>query len=121
MTETVRPEPSRLFRWVVLIFISLTMFGNYYVYDCIAPLADLVSERIYNVLFLCTGNSARSILRRLGSGARTAPYFRAFSAGSQPKGKVNPFAVRVLENLDYPTDDLRSEELGRVRSRRCAR
>jgi len=41
MTETVRPEPSRPYRWVVLIFISLAMFGNYYVYDCIAPLADL--------------------------------------------------------------------------------
>ena len=46
MTETVRPEPSRLFRWVVLIFISLTMFGNYYVYDCIAPLADLLVKQL---------------------------------------------------------------------------
>jgi arsenate reductase len=68
-----------------------------------------MSERIYNVLFLCTGNSARSILaesilRKDGRG-----HFRSFSAGSQPKGAVNPFAIKVLESLDYPTDDLRSK------------
>jgi arsenate reductase (thioredoxin) len=68
-----------------------------------------MSERIYNVLFLCTGNSARSILaeailRKNGRGR-----FRAFSAGSQPKGAVNPFTIRVLKKLDYPTDDLRSK------------
>jgi arsenate reductase len=66
-------------------------------------------ERIYNVLFLCTGNSARSILaesilRKEGRG-----HFRAFSAGSQPKGTVNPFAIKALESLEYPTDDLRSK------------
>jgi arsenate reductase (thioredoxin) len=68
-----------------------------------------MSERIYNVLFLCTGNSARSILaesilRKDGRG-----HFSSFSAGSQPKGAVNPFAIKVLESLDYPTDDLRSK------------
>ncbi|HVR22875.1 MAG TPA: MFS transporter [Candidatus Polarisedimenticolia bacterium] len=46
MTETMRPEPSRPFRWVVLVFISLTMFGNYYVYDCIAPVADLLAKQL---------------------------------------------------------------------------
>jgi MFS family permease len=46
MTETVRPDPSRGFRWVVLIFVSLTMFGNYYVYDCIAPVADLLAKQL---------------------------------------------------------------------------
>ena len=46
MTETMRPEPSRPFRWVVLIAISLTMFGNYYVYDCIAPIADLLAKQL---------------------------------------------------------------------------
>jgi arsenate reductase len=66
-------------------------------------------ERVFNVLFLCTGNSARSILaeailRKDGRG-----HFRAFSAGCQPKGKVNPFAIRVLKSLDYPTADLRSK------------
>jgi arsenate reductase len=68
-----------------------------------------MSERIHNVLFLCTGNSARSILaesilRKDGRG-----HFRSFSAGSQPKGTVNPFAIRVLKSLDYPTEDLRSK------------
>src|ERR1700730_11536785 len=68
-----------------------------------------MSEHIHNVLFLCTGNSARSImaepiLRKNGRGR-----FRAFSAGSQPKGVVNPFAIKVLKSLDYPTDHLRSK------------
>ncbi len=46
MTEAVRPEPSRAFRWLVLVFVSLTMFGNYYVYDCIAPIADLLVKQL---------------------------------------------------------------------------
>ncbi len=41
-----RPEASRSFRWLVLIFVSLTMFGNYYVYDCIAPIADLLAKQL---------------------------------------------------------------------------
>ncbi|MBX9820280.1 arsenate reductase ArsC [Afipia birgiae] len=68
-----------------------------------------MSDRIYNVLFLCTGNSARSILaesvlRKDGRGR-----FRAFSAGSLPKGRVNPFAIKVLKSADFPVDDLRSK------------
>jgi arsenate reductase len=68
-----------------------------------------MSERIYNVLFLCTGNSARSILAEsiLRKDGRT--HFRAFSAGSQPKGAVNPYAIKVLQRLDFPTDNLRSK------------
>jgi MFS family permease len=46
MPENARPEPSRAFRWLVLIFVSLTMFGNYYVYDCIAPIADLLTKQL---------------------------------------------------------------------------
>jgi arsenate reductase len=66
-------------------------------------------DRIYNVLFLCTGNSARSviaesILRKDGEGR-----FRSFSAGSQPKGRINPFAFKVLEKFGYPTDGMRSK------------
>ena len=68
-----------------------------------------MSERIYNVLFLCTGNSARSILAESILRKDGHRHFRAFSAGSQPKGVVNPFAIRVLKSLDYPTDDLRSK------------
>jgi arsenate reductase (thioredoxin) len=72
-------------------------------------MSEKTSERVYNVLFLCTGNSARSILaeailRKDGRGR-----FRAFSAGSQPKGAVNPFAIRVLRSFEYPTDGLRSK------------
>jgi arsenate reductase len=68
-----------------------------------------MAERVFNVLFLCTGNSARSILaesilRRDGAGR-----FNAFSAGSQPKGIVNPFALDVLESLKFPIDGLRSK------------
>lgn len=46
MPDNLRPEPSRSFRWLVLIFASLTMFGNYYVYDCIAPIADLLTKQL---------------------------------------------------------------------------
>jgi arsenate reductase len=68
-----------------------------------------MSGRTYNVLFLCTGNTARSvlaesILRKDGRGK-----FRAFSAGSQPNGIVNPFAIKVLRSFDFPIDDLRSK------------
>jgi protein-tyrosine-phosphatase len=68
-----------------------------------------MSERVYNVLFLCTGNSARSIiaesiLRQVG-----AARFRAYSAGSQPAGRVNPFAIELLERNRMPTDGLRSK------------
>src|SRR5262252_5968706 len=46
MHDINRPEPSRPFRWLVLFFVSLTMFGNYYVYDCIAPIADLLTKQL---------------------------------------------------------------------------
>jgi MFS family permease len=46
MHATARPEPSRWFRWLVLVFVSLTMLGNYYVYDCIAPIADLLAKQL---------------------------------------------------------------------------
>jgi arsenate reductase len=68
-----------------------------------------MSERIHNVLFLCTGNSARSILAESTLRKDGRGHFRSFSAGSQPKGTVNPFAIRVLKSLDYPTEDLRSK------------
>jgi len=66
-------------------------------------------EKTYNVLFLCTGNSARSviaeaILNRLGAGR-----FTAYSAGSHPAGKVNPHALALLKRLNCPTDTLRSK------------
>jgi arsenate reductase len=68
-----------------------------------------MSDRVYNVLFLCTGNSARSILAESILRKDGAGRFQAFSAGSQPKGAVNPLALKVLKALDYPSDGLRSK------------
>jgi arsenate reductase (thioredoxin) len=63
----------------------------------------------YNVLFLCTGNSARSILAESLLNHWGADKFRAFSAGSYPKGQVHPRAVELLKGLNLPTDNLRSK------------
>jgi len=66
-------------------------------------------ERVFNVLFLCTGNSARSIiaeaiLNKMGAGS-----FRACSAGSQPKGQLNPHAISLLQGLGYDLSGFRSK------------
>ncbi|ACS43229.1 arsenate reductase ArsC [Methylorubrum extorquens] len=66
-------------------------------------------DRVYNVLFLCTGNSARSILAESMLNKDGKGRFRAFSAGSQPKPNVNPMAVQVLRETEYPTEGLRSK------------
>jgi arsenate reductase len=68
-----------------------------------------MADRPYNVLFLCTGNTARSVLAESILRKDSAGRFNAFSAGSQPKGTVNPFALKVLESFDYPTDGFRSK------------
>jgi arsenate reductase len=68
-----------------------------------------MSDRIYNVLFICTGNSARSviaeaIMNELGKGR-----FRAFSAGSHPRGEVHPLTLELLDSQGYETNGLRSK------------
>lgn len=69
----------------------------------------MMNDQVFNVLFLCTGNSARSILaeailNRVGQGR-----FRAFSAGSQPKGEVHPYALDLLKSLNHDTSFARSK------------
>jgi arsenate reductase (thioredoxin) len=69
----------------------------------------IMTDKVFNVLFLCTGNSARSIiaeciLNRLGQGR-----FKAFSAGSHPKGQIHPYAVDLLTKLNFITEGLRSK------------
>jgi protein-tyrosine-phosphatase len=66
-------------------------------------------DRLYNVLFLCTGNSSRSILAESILNAEGKGRFRAFSAGSQPKGEVNPYALTELQALGYPSTGFSSK------------
>ena len=68
-----------------------------------------MADRTYNVLFLCTGNSARSILAESIINKRGKGQFRGFSAGSHPSGKVNPLALDLLEQSDFPTAGLHSK------------
>jgi arsenate reductase len=68
-----------------------------------------MTDRAYNVLFLCTGNTARSILAESILRKQGAGRFNAFSAGSHPKDVVNPFALKALAACGYPVEGLRSK------------
>ena len=68
-----------------------------------------MTTRAFNVLFLCTGNSARSILAESVLRKDGGDRFNAYSAGSHPKGAVHPMALKLLVEMDYPTDGLRSK------------
>lgn len=68
-----------------------------------------MEARHYNVLFLCTGNSARSIMAEAIMNRRGAPLFTAYSAGSYPKGAVHFAALRQIENANLPVSGLRSK------------
>lgn len=69
----------------------------------------MAHDRVYNVLFLCTGNSARSIIAEALLNKAGRGKFHAYSAGSYPKGAVNPWALKLIANIGLPTDGLRSK------------
>lgn len=69
-----------------------------------------MSERVFNVLFLCTGNSARSIFAEVLMNHYGRGKFRGYSAGSHPKGEVHPFTLELLERLRFSTEGLRSKD-----------
>jgi arsenate reductase len=68
-----------------------------------------MNDRIYNVLFLCTGNSARSIMAEAVLNMLGAGRFRAFSAGSHPSGAVQPLAAELAQSMGYPAEKMRSK------------
>ena len=68
-----------------------------------------MTGKVCNVLFLCTGNSARSIIAEAVLNREGAEKFKAFSAGSMPNGEVNPYALDLLKLQNFPTDNLRSK------------
>ena len=72
-------------------------------------LGEIMTDQPYNVLFLCTGNSARSILAEAILNREGKGRFHGFSAGSYPKGEVHPAALALLDELSIPTDGLRSK------------
>jgi protein-tyrosine-phosphatase len=74
-----------------------------------ASQGDRMTSAVFNVLFLCSGNSARSIMAEAILNRLAADKFRAYSAGSQPKGQPHPEAIRLLQSLDYDTSKFRSK------------
>jgi arsenate reductase len=70
----------------------------------------MTSSRVFNVLFICTSNSSRSIMAESILNGMRNPLFRGFSAGSHPKGTVNPNALKILSDNRLPTEGLRSKD-----------
>lgn len=68
-----------------------------------------MTEKTYNVLILCTGNSARSIMAEALINMMGQNRFHAYSAGSHPTGEVNPFAIEKVKSINYPIENLRSK------------
>jgi arsenate reductase len=68
-----------------------------------------MADKIYNILVLCTGNSARSIMAEALFNTLGKGRFKAYSAGSHPTGKVHPIAIETVAVLGYPVNDLRSK------------
>jgi arsenate reductase (thioredoxin) len=72
-------------------------------------MSDRRDDKIYNVLFLCTGNSARSIMAEVILNRAGQARFRAFSAGSHPKGRIHPYTIDLLQKLHFDLSGLRSK------------
>jgi protein-tyrosine-phosphatase len=72
-------------------------------------MTDTDEPRTLNVLFLCTGNSARSVIAEAIMNREGRGRFKAYSAGSHPKGEINPNTIRLLQSLHYKTDEFRSK------------
>jgi len=70
----------------------------------------MTDPKVFNVLFLCTGNSARSIMAEAILAREGLGKFKAFSAGSQPRGQVHPYTADLLKTLNHPTEELRSKD-----------
>jgi arsenate reductase len=69
-----------------------------------------IAQRMFNVLFVCTGNSARSMLAECAMNRCGLGKFQGYSAGSTPKGQIHPMAIDVLRRLNHRTDNLRSKD-----------
>jgi arsenate reductase len=70
-----------------------------------------MADHVYNVLFLCKGNSARSIMAEMILNSEAHGRFRAYSAGSEPVGSIHPLVQELAQDIDYPLDTLRSKSL----------